>query len=480
MKEMWWAAENANITQARRKEIQESAHREADRLRAELAKLEKGNEMVEQLVKQSGDDAGTWEGYKLSKIEEKIQSKSEAIYEEQRNEARALAERNRFQKTLGLSNYDSRYDELDKVTMQELNKLYKLQAQYAMAVEIGRNVFDREIQLNKDEFKIKQKPGQIIRTDYDTRDIQLNVLNGVYFERFKKDIEYHARQEYAVFGFYNYEHYKDNRYEMFGSTDEGTWADYLNRRGPIVDMSFISIAGTTWKEEGDAAIRAVELGIAMYMTMVMGADMLSMAGQTFNYYAAVFNSQGYYATIPTFDVTVSASSQAVLVGSRKISISIPYVETFGLDAMLSSTINFATFSDKFTAMMADGVGGGGGLDPFDKKDRKFNLPEMKIDDNQFGRKVGKHAEDYGLDPKNPENRQWVKNHIEDIRSNPDEIRSGTWSGLGDGPPNARGRGPAVFFRQGNDVVVTDIKGNFVTILKDGINNISFQLGEVLR
>jgi RHS repeat-associated protein len=66
MKEMWWAAENANITQAQRKEIQESAHREADRLRAELAKLEKGNEMVEQLVKQSGDDAGTWEGYKLS------------------------------------------------------------------------------------------------------------------------------------------------------------------------------------------------------------------------------------------------------------------------------------------------------------------------------------------------------------------------------------------------------------------------------
>ncbi len=36
---------------------------------------------------------------------------------------------------------------------------------------------------------------------------------------------------------------------------------------------------------------------------------------------------------------------------------------------LSSTINFATFSDKFTAMMADGVGGGGGLDPFDKESK---------------------------------------------------------------------------------------------------------------
>jgi RHS repeat-associated protein len=388
-KTTWWAAQNnSNLTAAQKKAVQDYAHANAERFRAELAELERGNETVEQLVKQSGDDAGTWEGYKLAKVEEKIQNKSETIYEEQRNEARAMADRNWFQKTFGISNYDSQYDELDKVTLQELNKLYKLQAEYAMAVELGRNVFEKEIQLNEDEFKIKQKPGQIVKTDFDTRDIQLNVLNGVYFERFKKDIEYHVRQEYAVFDYYNYEHYKDNRYKMFGSTDEGTWADYLNQRGPVVDMSFISIAGTTWEEEGQAIIRAAELGIAMYMTMVMGADMLSMAGQTFNYYAAVFNSQGYYATMPTFDVTVSASGQAALAGSRTISISIPYVETYGLEAALSSTINFATFSDKFTAMMADGVGSGGGFDPFDKGGSNGELPSRNVALNQAKRDAG--------------------------------------------------------------------------------------------
>jgi len=105
---------------------------------------------------------------------------------------------------------------------------------------------------------------------------------------------------------------------------------------------------------------------------------------------------------------------------------------------------------------------------------KLNLPEMKIDDNQFGRKVGKHAEDYGLDPKKTESRQWIKSHIKDIRNHPDEIRKGTWNGLGDGPPNARGRGHAIFFRKGEDVIVTDVQGNFVTILKDGVNNTSFR------
>lgn len=125
-------------------------------------------------------------------------------------------------------------------------------------------------------------------------------------------------------------------------------------------------------------------------------------------------------------------------------------------------------------------GDGDGKKSGDEGAGNVNLPEMKIDDNQFGRKVGKHAEDYGLDPKNPDSRQWVRNHIVEIRSNPDEIRSGTWNGLGDGPPNARGRGPAVFYRQGNDVIVTDTQGNFVTILKDGINNTSFKSGEVIE
>jgi len=366
MKEMWWTAQNdANLSEIQRKAIQDSAHARAEQLRAELAKLEKGNETVEKLVKQSGDDAGTWEGYKLSKIEEKIKSKSEAIYEEQRNEARAIEERNWFQKALGISNYDSRYEEFDKVTLQELNKLYELQAEYLMAVELGRNVFEKEIELDEDAFKIKPQEGQILKQEYDIREMQLNVLNGFYFERYKKGINRNLEQEHEVFDYYNYEHYKDTRYEMFGSTDEGTWADYLNKRGPIVDMAFISAASITWKEAGEVLVKGIELSIATYMTVVMATDMISQAVQTFNYYASVFNSQGYYAAVPVFDINVSASGQAVLGGSRTISLRLPYVGTLGAEAALSNTINFATFSDP--AMEADVVGGGsGGMDPFDE------------------------------------------------------------------------------------------------------------------
>ena len=81
MKEMWWAAQNnTNISEALRKEIQNSAHARANQLRAELAELEKGNETVAQLVKQSGDDAGIWEGYKLSVTMGKAQDDPDTDY----------------------------------------------------------------------------------------------------------------------------------------------------------------------------------------------------------------------------------------------------------------------------------------------------------------------------------------------------------------------------------------------------------------
>jgi len=45
-------------------------------------------------------------------------------------------------------------------------------------------------------------------------------------------------------------------------------------------------------------------------------------------------------------------------------------------------------------------------------------------------------------------------------------------GLGEKlPSGSNAPGQAQFYIQGNDVVVTDISGNFVTLLKDGINNL---------
>ncbi|MCL2772351.1 MAG: hypothetical protein FWD71_03285 [Oscillospiraceae bacterium] len=102
---------------------------------------------------------------------------------------------------------------------------------------------------------------------------------------------------------------------------------------------------------------------------------------------------------------------------------------------------------------------------------------IKISDKQLGKKVGKHATDYGLNPTDPASRNWIKNKINDIFNSPDEIREGTFSGQGNIlTSGSNARGDVKFYIQGNDVVITDMNNNFATILKDRINNQSAMNG----
>lgn len=97
---------------------------------------------------------------------------------------------------------------------------------------------------------------------------------------------------------------------------------------------------------------------------------------------------------------------------------------------------------------------------------------LKISDEQFGKKVGKHAEDFGFDVSNHQDRNFIWNRTNDIYCNPTEIRKGVFRGQGEVLPNgANATGKVKFYIQGNDVVMTDMNGNFITIMKDGINNI---------
>ncbi len=97
---------------------------------------------------------------------------------------------------------------------------------------------------------------------------------------------------------------------------------------------------------------------------------------------------------------------------------------------------------------------------------------FKITNKKFGKKVGKHAQDFGLNPGDPESRTRIEGVINNIVFEPDESpRLGKWRSVGELLPDGnRAEGPAIFFRKGNDVVVTDLNGGFVTILKDGANN----------
>lgn len=81
-------------------------------------------------------------------------------------------------------------------------------------------------------------------------------------------------------------------------------------------------------------------------------------------------------------------------------------------------------------------------------------------DKQFGKKVGKHAEDYGLDPTNPDDRQTMGRIINEIYDFPDEVRTGKWRGYD---------GDVDFSIKGEDVVVSQ-NGKFITILKGGVSN----------
>lgn len=80
---------------------------------------------------------------------------------------------------------------------------------------------------------------------------------------------------------------------------------------------------------------------------------------------------------------------------------------------------------------------------------------------QFGKKVGKHAADYHLDPASEKDRGKILDIINDIWNNATEQRIGFWRGQPE---------EVLFFIKGEDVVITKQSGEFVTILKGGITN----------
>jgi hypothetical protein len=95
------------------------------------------------------------------------------------------------------------------------------------------------------------------------------------------------------------------------------------------------------------------------------------------------------------------------------------------------------------------------------KGGKMDLQFFASKEKQFGKKVGKHAIDFGLDPSKAEDREKFQNIIDEIMGSANEIRIGEW----------RGQSEEVLFHiQGEDVVITDQQNEFITILKGGVNN----------
>lgn len=82
-------------------------------------------------------------------------------------------------------------------------------------------------------------------------------------------------------------------------------------------------------------------------------------------------------------------------------------------------------------------------------------------DKQFGKKIGKHASDFGLNPRNAEDRKRMESIIDDIIANHTEVRLGQWRGQ----PNA-----VLFYIKDADVVLVSKEREFITVLKGGVEN----------
>ena len=81
---------------------------------------------------------------------------------------------------------------------------------------------------------------------------------------------------------------------------------------------------------------------------------------------------------------------------------------------------------------------------------------------QFGKKVGKHASDWGLDASSPDDRRKMEQIIDDIYYHHDvPVKIGGWRGQTE---------DVLFYIKGQDVVITKQNGEFVTILKGGKSN----------
>ena len=85
------------------------------------------------------------------------------------------------------------------------------------------------------------------------------------------------------------------------------------------------------------------------------------------------------------------------------------------------------------------------------------LPPLNISPSQFGKKWGKHAHDYDLNPGDPDSRQWFQDRANEVHGDPDDVRVGPYN------PGRGGSTDYVFYRKGDDLVITKANGDFVTM-----------------
>lgn len=86
---------------------------------------------------------------------------------------------------------------------------------------------------------------------------------------------------------------------------------------------------------------------------------------------------------------------------------------------------------------------------------------LSFNGKNFGHEVNGHCAEWGLNMKADGDRDAFKEIIRSIIDSADSVRYGNWRGQDS---------DVVFFIKGKDVVVTKLNGEFVSILKGGVDN----------
>ena len=84
---------------------------------------------------------------------------------------------------------------------------------------------------------------------------------------------------------------------------------------------------------------------------------------------------------------------------------------------------------------------------------------------QVGRKFGKHCADWGLDASASKDRAKLKAIINDIVLNPDETRTGKWSGQAQ---------DVLFYVKSGDLVILKQNKEFVSVMRGGSSSARFK------
>lgn len=108
-----------------------------------------------------------------------------------------------------------------------------------------------------------------------------------------------------------------------------------------------------------------------------------------------------------------------------------------------------------------------------------SLPKaIIITDSQFGTKASQHMRDWGLDARNENDRETLRNIINEIVEHSDEIRSVQWRSQGVPTEDGltREEGPVYSYIKDENVVLLNPVGEFITIMRGGKHNLRVKGG----